>query len=481
MAAPPRLSVATLLALELVTTVTLILALAGAIALAVVNRNTRADFLRQGEIQADALVPALSLPLWNLDTPQVEQILQSALLDRNVQEVWLQSANGSEPEPWLGRDAGWRRVTMASMPSPAPGVRLDRPITFGGRPLATLSMVRSTRFLDQAIQSNRRYLLISILFVDVALVCLVYLFLHLSILKPLKAIHGIAQRMKQEAAPSLEDDKIFFPGELRTLRLGLLEAIDLLKARYEERRDLETQLQHTQRLESLGRLSGGIAHDMNNVLAAIMAVTSSLLARREVDPESRNALGLVLKASERGRDLVKGLSQFVGKELESIAELNFNDLVQREVELLRHTTLSRVAFHLDLAPDLVPIQGDASHLGNALMNLCVNALDAMPDGGQLTFRTRNLAEGWMECQVVDTGAGMPPEVASRAVEPFFTTKAKGKGTGLGLSSVFGTVQSHQGTMAIESSPGRGTTISTGRLEPPPWQASLGGRLQQRFE
>ena len=459
MAPRKRLSIATLLAIELLVTVTLILSITGAAALAVVNRQTRADFLRRGAIQADALVPALSLPLWNLDAAQVDQILRSAMLDRNVQQIWLQWDGGPGPEPRLGRDRQWQPVPMGSKEPAPPGVRLDRLITFAGHPLATLSVVRSTRFLDQASQGNRRLLLLCILFVDVALVGLVYLSLHLLILKPLKAIHAIAQRMKNETGPGRDDETIFFPEELGSLRLALLEAIDLLKARYEERRDQEIQSQHTQRLESLGRLSGGIAHDMNNVLAAIMAVTSSLLAKPKLDPATTEALGLVLQASVRGRDLVKGLSQFVRKELESIAVLNFNDLVQREYDLLRHTTLSRVAFSLDLDPNLETIRGDASHLGNALMNLCVNALDAMPNGGQLSFRTRNLGQGWIECQVIDTGEGMPPEVAAKAVEPFFTTKARGKGTGLGLSSVFGTVQSHRGTMAITSRPGEGTTIS----------------------
>ena len=458
MAPHRRFSVSTLLVLQLVTTVTLILGLTGAVALSVVNRNTRADFLRRGSIQADGLVPALSLPVWNLDAPQVHQILQSAMLDRNLQQIWLQSAGGPEPEQRLSRDGAWNPVPMGPLEAPLAGVRLDRQISFAGRPLATLSMVRSTRYVDQTCRLNARLLLIFILMVDVALVGLVYLFLHLLILKPLNAIHGIAQTMKNDSGPGLAAETIFFPEELRSLRRVLLEAIELLKARYEKRHDLEIQSQHTQRLESLGRLSGGIAHDMNNVLAAVMAVTSSLLAKQQLDPDSRVALELVLKASNRGRDLVKGLSRFVRKDMESIEVLHLNDLVQREYELLLHTTLGRVAFNLDLDPNLAAIRGDASHLGNALMNLCVNALDAMTNGGELTFRTRNLDRGWVECQVIDTGSGMPPEVASRAVEPFFTTKAQGKGTGLGLSSVFGTVQSHQGTMAIESRPGAGTTI-----------------------
>ena len=128
------------------------------------------------------------------------------------------------------------------------------------------------------------------------------------------------------------------------------------------------------------------------------------------------------------------------------------------MQLLERTTLSMVCLELDLQPDLKPIHGDVSALSNALMNLCVNSVQAMPEKGTLTLRTRNVAPDWVEVLVQDTGAGMSPEVLERALEPFFTTKAMGQGTGLGLSMAYSTIKAHQGQMDIQSEPGAGTTI-----------------------
>ncbi|HWQ08220.1 MAG TPA: ATP-binding protein, partial [Holophaga sp.] len=129
-----------------------------------------------------------------------------------------------------------------------------------------------------------------------------------------------------------------------------------------------------------------------------------------------------------------------------------------EVDLLRHTTLGKVQVVLDLDEALPGIQGAASDLGSAIMNLSVNALDAMPAGGTLIFRTRGVRGGWVEVAVSDSGQGMTPEVLAKALEPFFTTKPKGRGTGLGLSRVYGTVKAHGGSVEIQSAPGRGTTV-----------------------
>jgi hypothetical protein len=157
------------------------------------------------------------------------------------------------------------------------------------------------------------------------------------------------------------------------------------------------------------------------------------------------------------------------------------------VELLERTLLSRIGLEMDLEPDLRPIRGDASNLSNALLNLCVNAGDAMPENGTLSLRTRNLADGWVEVQVEDTGSGMTDAVLAKALDPFFTTKPQGKGTGLGLSMVYGAVQAHGGRLDIQSRPGVGTRVSlrfpAGQPVPPgaglperPEQPSLPGSL-----
>ena len=157
--------------------------------------------------------------------------------------------------------------------------------------------------------------------------------------------------------------------------------------------------------------------------------------------------------------MVKRLLSFARQIPTEERELDLNAIVREEVELLEGTLLSKVRLELDLEPGLDPIRGDPGNLANALLNLCVNAGDAMPEHGTLAIRTRNLADGWVEVQVEDTGSGMTEEVLAKALDPFFTTKPRGKGTGLGLSMVYGTVQAHQGRMDIQTRLGLGTRVS----------------------
>jgi CheY-like chemotaxis protein len=167
---------------------------------------------------------------------------------------------------------------------------------------------------------------------------------------------------------------------------------------------------------------------------------------------------IIERASTRGRDLVKGLTNFVRKELEEPERLDLNELVREEVELLGRTTFQKVDLVVDLDPSLPAVMGERGALGGALMNLCVNAVDAMENQGTLTLRTRALPGGEVELAVQDSGKGMAPEVAARAMEPFFTTKGIGKGTGLGLSMVYATVKAHGGSMSIQSEEGHGTIV-----------------------
>jgi len=225
-----------------------------------------------------------------------------------------------------------------------------------------------------------------------------------------------------------------------------------------ERRRLQAEVHHAEKLESLGSLAGGVAHDMNNVLTAILVMAETLRERCGDGHPMARPLDTILHAGQRGRDLVKALTDFARKGLEESTAIDLNELLRQEVELLRRTTLKKIQAILDLEEGLPVIQGAGSELGSAIMNLSVNALDAMPEGGTLTFRSRTLPDGRIELSVVDTGTGMGPEVLAKAMEPFFTTKPLGKGTGLGLPRVYGTVRAHGGTMEILSSPGAGTTV-----------------------
>lgn len=225
-----------------------------------------------------------------------------------------------------------------------------------------------------------------------------------------------------------------------------------------EKEQLQTQLLQSQKMASLGTLAGGIAHDMNNVLGAILGLASAHLGNQPHGTPLHQALDTICKATERGGKMVKSLLSFARQSPVENNKLDMNAILKEQVSLLEQTTLAKVHLELDLEPELRPILGDASALTNSFMNLCVNAVDAMPGNGTLTLHTCNVDNDWIEVTVEDNGMGMSKEVLGRAIEPFFTTKETGKGTGLGLSMVFSTVRSHQGQMAIESEPGKGTRV-----------------------
>ena len=225
-----------------------------------------------------------------------------------------------------------------------------------------------------------------------------------------------------------------------------------------EQRALEKRLQETEKLESLGNLAGGVAHDMNNVLGAIMGLASMERERAEPCTHGRRALEAIVQACARGRDLVQSLLCFARRDLEELRPVDVNHLLEELVGLLSHTTLQRIQLGTDLDPGLLSVEGDAGALNHAFLNVCVNAVDAMPEGGSLVLRTRNGPERTVVVEFQDTGEGMTEDVLQRVTEPFFTTKPAGKGTGLGLAMTYGTVQAHQGTLTFSSQRGAGTQV-----------------------
>jgi|GEM_PF-1872277 PAS domain S-box-containing protein len=222
--------------------------------------------------------------------------------------------------------------------------------------------------------------------------------------------------------------------------------------------ELQAQLQQVQKMESLGTLAGGVAHDINNVLGAILGLASAHIGTQPYGSPLHQALDTICKATERGGKMVKSLLNFARQSPAENNKLDMNAILREQVALLERTTLAKVRLEIDLEANLRPILGDASALAHAFMNLCVNAVDAMSENGALTLHTRNVDNDWIEVVVEDNGTGMSKEVLGKAMEPFYTTKGIGKGTGLGLSMVFSTVKAHRGQMAIESEPGQGTRV-----------------------
>jgi PAS domain S-box-containing protein len=225
-----------------------------------------------------------------------------------------------------------------------------------------------------------------------------------------------------------------------------------------QKRHLELQLQQVQKMDSLGSLAGGVAHDMNNVLGAILGMASANLGTLPAESREHQAFATIIQAAERGGKMVKGLLGFARRSPAEDQKLDLNAILREEISLLERTTLAKIRLEVDFAEPLWPIRGDAGALSHAFMNLCINAVDAMPDNGTLTLRTQNIDSDWVEVRVEDTGCGMPKEVLERSFEPYFTTKDVNKGTGLGLAMVYSTVKAHQGQIEIQSQPGEGTRV-----------------------
>jgi PAS domain S-box-containing protein len=247
-----------------------------------------------------------------------------------------------------------------------------------------------------------------------------------------------------------------------------------------ERERLRNQLHQAQRLESLGQLAGGIAHDFNNLLAVIInyaAFVADELDATTITEEKREAMRADIEqvslAAEKAAHLTHQLLAFARREVVQPAVVDVNDVVGDVEQLLRRTLGEHVEFHSSLSAGLRPVLVDPGQLEQILVNLAVNARDAMPDGGVLRIDTANmdvdeayaasrpeLAPGpHVRLRVSDTGTGMPLETAQRAFDPFFTTKPPGQGTGLGLATVYGIVQQAGGRVQIYSEPGIGTTMT----------------------
>ena len=245
---------------------------------------------------------------------------------------------------------------------------------------------------------------------------------------------------------------------LTRLASGLISKELRERDMYEETTRLHEQLHQAQKMESLGILAGGVAHDMNNALGAILGLASANLEIQPPGSPTFRAFDTISKAATRGGKLVQSLLAFARTSLVEERALNMNELLEEHAHILERSTQSKVRLVLDLDPALRDIRGDAGALAHAIMNLGINAVDAMPEGGTLTIRTRNVDPCSIEVRVEDTGCGMPAEVLEKAADPFFTTKEVGKGTGLGLSIVFRTIKFHHGQMEILSEPGRGTSV-----------------------
>ncbi|QFU18057.1 response regulator [Microvirga thermotolerans] len=234
-----------------------------------------------------------------------------------------------------------------------------------------------------------------------------------------------------------------------------------------ERKQMEQNLLHASKLEAVGRLTGGIAHDFNNMLSVVIGNLDLLRKTVQGNEKAIRRIGMALESAQHCADLTHRLLTFSRRQSLQVSTIDVNVLMPNLLELMRRTLGERINAKLQTESGIWPIRVDRAQLEAALLNLAVNARDAMPDGGDLTITVENqvIGEGgarpageFVMIAVSDTGVGMPPEVLERVFEPFFTTKESGKGTGLGLSMVYGFVQQCHGHVEVASEPNAGTTI-----------------------
>jgi nitrogen-specific signal transduction histidine kinase len=252
------------------------------------------------------------------------------------------------------------------------------------------------------------------------------------------------------------------PYENRAVRVTALRDIS-------ERKRLEEHVRQSQKMESLGLLAGGVAHDFNNILNIIMGNASLIAAAPHEREKLDRRIEAITKATDRGARVVHQLLAFARKTELQRRPLIVNDMIWETCKLLEETFPKTIEVAMELRPDLPIVEGDANQLQQVLLNLSVNARDAMPNGGRLTVVTTQVsrdsiqvrfpgadAARYVAIMVADTGVGMEESVRLRVFDPFFTTKDIGKGTGLGLAVALGIVERHGGFIDVESWPGRGT-------------------------
>jgi nitrogen-specific signal transduction histidine kinase/CheY-like chemotaxis protein len=239
-----------------------------------------------------------------------------------------------------------------------------------------------------------------------------------------------------------------------------------------ERRALEEQLRQSQKMDAVGRLAGGVAHDFNNLLTVILGRSELLLARYRADDRTRQQIDLIRTTAQQAAALTAQLLAFSRKQVVAPRRLDLNEVVTRMEQLLRRLIGEDLALRIILGPSLGHVKVDPGQMDQVIMNLVVNARDAMPRGGHLTIETANVAIDaayaqqhlgvepgpYVVLSVSDNGCGMDRDTMSHIFEPFFTTKGPGKGTGLGLATVYGIVQQSGGRIAVYSEPGIGTTF-----------------------
>jgi len=389
---------------------------------------------QETRVQAEILAASVAAALDFGDAQAAQEAVDAIRVNRQVRTVGVYDSAGALVAGY-GRDGD-----NAPLRSDRPhrinprAVRSTVPVMSGGERIGAVFLAADPEPLSRRLS---RYFVIGLLVVMAALVIVVL---------------GVTQSALRRANRQLED---------RAAALVLANAE--LKVQIGERAKAEDQLRQAHKLQALGQLTGGIAHDFNNLLTVIQGSADMLRRPELADGKRVRFAEAIVQASARAAALTGQLLAFARRQPLQPEVIDVNDLIRGMTDLLDRTLGERIRVRTRLAPSACAVEVDRAQLESALLNVAVNARDAMPEGGDLTIETaphQDARAGTMVAvTIADTGSGMDEDTLSRAIEPFFTTKSPGKGTGLGLSQVYGFATQSGGDVRIVSTPGSGTTVT----------------------
>lgn len=419
---------------------------------------------------ADRLALGMVLPIWNFDFEQVDGIVNSIMADPDIRGVWISLEDNKKTQFIRGRGDDGRPAKLNAHPEPENGLLAERDVMHGRERLGRVSIYGSAAPKNALLARELRRRLLAILLLDLALVAALYALLFRAILRPLKRIEDYTRAVAAGEAGA-EPDLHSEVAEIDGLAASLRTMVGLMAQRYEALQASEARQREAQRLESIGQLAGGVAHDFNNILQVV--ATCAELARQSL-PEGHPALAeldAILASGAKGSRLVRQLLQFSRRQVVEPRVLRLESLVRGMADLVGRLLGEGVHLETRFQPGVGPVRVDPGQFEQLLMNLCINARDAVGANGRISIEVNEtqLRAGQQEgrpgaagpyvvLSVSDTGAGIAPEVLPHIFEPFFSTKPQSKGSGLGLATCSGIVAQCGGFISVDSAPGRGSTF-----------------------
>ena len=409
------------------------------------HRSSRSSSSSRANRQLTALLQVARAPRRDLKTEQqagaiLDELMSSLAADRG--SIWFQPESGTSGTA-VTRDRG--SEISVSLGAESPRGALLRDVHRTGTPWPDSSASPDASWLDEAHFDPARLLAVP-------------LFLYQ------KPVGALCIERAPNAPPFAEDDRSL----LSLLSHQVPIALEVARLLF-EREQLHTSLQHAKKMEAMGQLAGGLAHDFNNMLAAMKVALSAARERAVLDAELTVELDIISQATTRAAQLTSQLLSFSRHQPVPVAIHDVNQLVSTLEPMLRRVVGSKVKITTELSPAVGAVEVDQGSFDQALVNLLINARDAMPNGGTLSITTKNVTLGeaaaqhnniapgdYVEVQVADTGEGMSAETISRIFEPFFTTKPSGTGSGLGLAMVYAFARNCGGSIDVSSEVGRGT-------------------------